>query len=499
MQFHHDNPDLIWINPGSPCDGHGSFEQPYSSIEEGLKRIRPGQALILFPGNYVSDLTIQVSGTARRPIHICAAPGATVTISSACWFFYDTSDLVVSGLTFTDAQSGAISVIGRCSRNRFDDLRFINCGVHKEAACALYFGGAGGCCNIVENCSFEHAPREKYGGITPNNASIGLMIAQGDAATGSPIVNSLVRRNRFVNYGYGILVGGEESGAVRCGHIIEYNTVQNCSHGGILIKSGDTLARGNVVEGCPGDALSVQSELDCTVEGNRIIDCLRGIVVRGRGHTVADNCLVRCGGGAIRVDGASAPHCGASSNCFIERNTFVNCSSPSDGDDPPVAGILIDAGTTGIVERNLIYGAGKPYAVVQASRPARRRGGRTSRGEDTRFVIRDNAADGGCSLLDGVETIAVKFADPARDDYRNGCGSGASGWVLAPQGFDPAVDETPGSIDYREASILEDDNGEFIIPGENEECRGNLFGHFFAGAAEDDEGMSTDYFSENEA
>ena len=82
MQFHYDNSNLIWINPDSRDGGHGSYEQPYSSIEEGLERIKPGQALILFPGDYSSDLTIQVSGTARRPIHICPAPGAAVTITS---------------------------------------------------------------------------------------------------------------------------------------------------------------------------------------------------------------------------------------------------------------------------------------------------------------------------------------------------------------------------------------------------------------------------------
>ncbi|MBN1575968.1 MAG: right-handed parallel beta-helix repeat-containing protein [Chitinispirillaceae bacterium] len=492
MQLHHDNPDLIWINPTAADEGHGSFEQPYSSIEKGLERVKPGQALVLSAGDYASDCNIQVSGTARRPIHILAAPDAAVTITSACWYFYDASDLVVSGLTFADAPYGAVSVIGKCSRNRFDALRFINCGVRKEAACALYIGGAGGCCNIVENCSFEHAPREEHEAIAPKNASIGLMIAQGDAASGNPIVNSLIRHNRFVNYGYGILIGGEESGAVRCGHIVEYNTVRNCSHGGILIKSGDTLARGNVVEGCPCDALSVQSELDCTVEGNRIIDCLRGIAVHGRGHTVADNCLVRCGGGAIRVGGAS-------SNCFIERNTFVNCSSPSGGDDPPVAGILIDPGTTGIVERNLVYGTGKPYAIVQALQQAHGGSGKASRAPATRFVIRDNGVAGGCSLLDGVGAVAVTFADPDGDDYNNGCGSGASGWVLTPQGFDPDVDETPGDIDYREASILEDETGELIVPGDEEGGRGNLFGNFFAEAGDDDDGVSADFFHGSEA
>ena len=76
-------------------------------------------------------------------------------IQGACWFFYDICDLIVSGFTFRDAPHGAVSVMGACLRNRFADLLFINCGTRESASCTLFFGGAGGSCNVVENCLFE--------------------------------------------------------------------------------------------------------------------------------------------------------------------------------------------------------------------------------------------------------------------------------------------------------------------------------------------------------
>ena len=87
MRFSQDDPDLIYINPNAADGGRGSLEQPYSTIEEGLARVKPGQTILLSAGEYTGDLNIQVSGTARNPLRIIAEPGNAVTIRSACWFF----------------------------------------------------------------------------------------------------------------------------------------------------------------------------------------------------------------------------------------------------------------------------------------------------------------------------------------------------------------------------------------------------------------------------
>ncbi len=481
MNIERDDPNIIVINPDAAPGGCGTFEEPFSTIEEGLRRVAPGQTILLCGGDYAGDLNIEVSGTARRPIRIIAEPGAKVIVRGGCWFFYDTEDLIVSGLTFIDAPYGAISVIGECSRNIFDSLRFINCGLHKGASCTLYIGGSGGACNIIENCVFEHAPVSAGRQPVADEASVGLMVAQGDISAGRPIVKTLLRRNRFVNYSYGIIIGGDESKSVRCGHIVEYNTISNCTNEGILIKSGDTMVRGNIIEKSDCNALLLLSELDCTVERNRIVDCRCGIVAAGSGHTISDNCLIRCSGGAIRVGRQPQTQGRAATNCFIERNTFINCGSALSKDDSvSVAGVMIDHGASGILEKNLIFGKGKPYAVVQESVCSSGETDLSGNSGITRFVIRDNAASGGCETMDGIRLMPVEFADIAADDYSNDCGVGASGWVLRPEGFDPLIDEEEDSAGYREAGVLEDEEGNLLIPDEETDCAG-LLGSFFAG------------------
>lgn len=476
MEFHHDDPDLIWINPAFEDEGRGSFEEPFCEVERALANIGPGRTIVLQAGEYGSDLNIQVSGNVRNPIRIAAESEGAAIVKSACWFFYDTSDLIVSGIKFTEAPNGAITLIGACSRNRFDNISFINCGVRKSAACTFYIGGAGGGCNVIENCSFEHDPGSRDTKLTARTASIGLMVSQGDTASGDPLVNNIIRRNRFSGYGFGILVGGDDSKNVHCGHVVEYNIVRNCSHEGIFIKSADTTVRGNVIEHCSGNALSLGSELDCNVVANRISDCINGIVVHGKGHTISGNCLIRCAGGGVRV-GRADPAAGAAAlNCFVESNTFIDCGTPSAEGGSRIAGVIIDSGTSGIMQHNLIWGEGRPYGVVQKP------GLCNDEGESavTQFVIKDNGAAGSCSLLDGVGYVETGFDDAAGDNYGNSCGFGAQGWVLLPGGFDPDIDEVHSGGDYRESSIVEDDEGNPIIPDGEPAGRGNLFGNFFA-------------------
>jgi hypothetical protein len=474
MHFDHDDPEVIWIDPQSAPGGRGSHELPYSMIEEGLARIQPGQSMVLRAGIYSGDCNIQTSGSARRPIRIAADENAKVVVKEACWYFYDTSDLIVSGITFADAPHGAISVVGACSRNRFEHLRFINCGTKKETACTLYLGGAGGECNVVAHCSFEHAPHPEGEKVTTANASVGLMIAQGNADRDALIVNNLIRRNRFVNYGYGILAGGEEVLSLRCGHIIEYNTFQNCMHEALVIRSGDTQVRGNKIEQCGGCAIAVKSELECIIENNRIADAGCGIHISGEGHTVAGNCMIRCGSGAVHV-GVQEEECGGPvKNCFIENNTFIDCTTSFPDTDEKVAGVVIDAGSTGLMQRNLMYGTGKPYVIMHAQNILSEE---SDEAAATRFIIKDNGAAGGCSLTRGVGNVTVIFTDGDAGNYENGSGFGADGWVLTPQGFDPDADTAEEAQDYREASVLEDENGTIIIPGEeNDE---GVFERFF--------------------
>jgi threonine dehydrogenase-like Zn-dependent dehydrogenase len=108
------------------------LENPFGSINEALQVTKPGNTIVLKNGIYRENQTIEISGTPQKPIRIVSDDNATVIIEESCWFFYDTSDLIITDLIFKNSPFGAISVIGICKRNRFDSLQFINCGSKKK-------------------------------------------------------------------------------------------------------------------------------------------------------------------------------------------------------------------------------------------------------------------------------------------------------------------------------------------------------------------------------
>ncbi len=435
--FDKNGPFILWISPSANGSGDGTFENPFGAVERALAMVKPGATIMLKGGVYRRDMTFDISGTPHQPIRIVAEQDADVEILNACWFFYDVSDLIVSNLTFRDAPSGAVSVIGACSRNRFDSLRFVDCGARAKESCTFFFGGSGGSCNVVENCRFERAAAV--------GRAAGLMVSEGDSDGGAPLTNHVFRKNCFVNYDYGILAGTGDAPAGQYGHIIEYNTLEQCRAGGILVKCGDTLVRGNRVERCPDSSISIGAGKGSVVESNRILDCARGIAVRGDGHSITNNCIVRCGSEAVRVYGAAF-------NVLVENNTCIDCGTPEgNGAAERVAGIRIDEGSTSVVRQNLFYGEGKPVAYDGA--PAQPEGKKT-------LLIKDNVAAGRCKAMDGVAAAEAAFKNSDVGDFTNDSGYGAGGWVLTPDTFDPQVDEADTKYCESQGAFEDPDDGE---------------------------------------
>jgi len=488
--FDQDDPEILWVNADAPDAGcSGAYDNPFSTLETALDRVHPGQTIVLMRGEYVGDCNIQKSGTISNPIKIYVEEPGSVIISRASWFFYDTSDLIVSGFSFVNSPAGALSLIGACSRNRFDQLRFIDCGNRGETACTFYMGGAGGGCNIVEECTFENSIAPHVAG---KKATVALMVAHGDLENSRLITDNIIRRNTVTNYDYGIIAGSDGAQAARCGNVIEYNTLTNCSKEGILVKTGDTTVKGNKLSSCPMHAISIQSDLDCTIEDNRIEQAGTGIQIFGSGHTVTNNCLVACTATGIILRGVTDADTKPAKNCFVEHNTFVNCSGKAAGE---VAGIIIDTGTTGIFQHNLIAGHGKPYAIHQA---AGAHSTPDTAPTPTHFIVKDNSVMAGCEPLEGTKTIDVPFSNADKGDYTIEGAVGASGWVVTPEGFDPHIDDYAGDTSnfhhQIRVDIDEDDNsdtdydaleGEILSP--DEATPENPFGTFYDERIADDD------------
>jgi hypothetical protein len=463
QKFDRENPDIVWVSPDYMEEEYGTWDQPYSSVDSALEHLEPGKTLVLKQGIYDGDVTIQVSGTARKPIRIVADDNADVQITGGCWFLYDTSDLIISNLTFKGSPHGALSVIGKCNRNRFEQLRFIGCGTAGKASCTMYFGGSGGSNNIVEHCTFESDDS-----LLQKSASesIALMISEGDLDGGEPVRNHIVRKNSFSKYGYGVLVGSSNTSDNQYGHVIEYNRIDGCTRDGIYVKCGDTQVRGNCVENCPGNSISLLAGCSSVVESNRIVDCKNGIRVNGAGHTLSNNCIVRTDAAAVTVCSANG-ELEAASNLFIESNTFVDCGTAREAASSGCSGIRVEPGSSCIIRNNLVYGTGTPLQMVKPADSSSETDGSVDKAQLAQVIVNENAVSTENRCQNGFEVISVAFPDGS-GSYENTTGFGAQGWVLTPQTFDPKVDETDEDCDYIDGSIIEDDDGELVIPGEEE-------------------------------
>jgi hypothetical protein len=345
-------------------------------------------------------------------------------------------------LVFRDSPGIALSVVGKCLRNRFEFLSFVNCGTAVKESCTLFLGGSGQACNVVESCCFERPADAPPSDGPSRNISIGLLISEGDYQEGEANCDCIITKNRFVNYGYGILVGSQDSTTGEYGHQVTYNTLDNCSTEGIMVKCGDTLVKGNKVMNCARHAISVVAGKSSIVEENRIIKCGSGIRVAGKGHTVANNCIARCQKEAMSVLSDMPPGASPASNILIERNTCVNWGGGSDLREKQ-SGILIGPGASCVVRKNLFHGPGKPYGISDEG--PHKSGNRPSIGGAPSRLIADNISSGECEIADGCAGIEVSFASASHDNYENASGFGAQGWWLKHGPIDikehPAEDE----------------------------------------------------------
>jgi hypothetical protein len=427
-----DDPGFIWVSPHAQTSGDGTFENPFGSIESSLSKVEPGQTIVLMDGSYKGDVTVQASGSIDKPVRITAAEGANAVVLESCWYFYDVSDMIVSGITFQDSPLGSIAVMGNCQRNRFEHLTFLNCCKSRKASCSLFFGGSGAAFNIVEQCAFERHLTPS-GGKSPEELTVGLMISEGDAQGGPPIIDHVIRKNRFQNYDYGVLVGSDDATAHEYGHQIEYNLIDNCAAEGIMVKCGDTLVRGNTIRSCPKNSISVVTGQTSIVEDNRILDCGLGIRVAGKGHTVSNNCIVRCAEEAIRIMDKNGKTGQETLNVLVENNT---CVAWSQGRTPGrFPGVSIGSHVCAIVQKNLFLGPGKPYDVTHDPDAGDRKR------RSCNCILDNYSAAHSCEPSSAVSCGTVIFAGIALDNYDNGTGYGAQGWMVRPEPFDPDQDQ----------------------------------------------------------
>ncbi len=435
--YSRDNPDVLWVRSGAGSEGRGSFDEPFGRISTALERVKPGETIVLQSGIYTGNVTIQVSGAKDRPIRIVGENGTPARITGAAWFFYDVSDLIVEDLTFDECPMGAVSVIGACSRNIFNRLNFRNCGGAAEG-CSLYIGGAGASCNVVENCSFDRSERSRKVGDASAGPVIALMISEGDTANHDALnTDHVFRGNTISHYDYGIAVGGGNMGNALFGHIIEKNRILNCSRSGVRVRCGDTTVRENRIEDCSGKGVEICAGNSSSMRDNRIERCAAGISVTGSGHTVRNNCILDFSLNGIHLareimEEESDRDSSRDSCTLVEENTLVVHAGSKEQNQTPVP-FRLDAGTMGVVRKNLVHGSTPPYLRV-----------RSDNGKRDDRIIDDNVSTGECKDYPGFRRINVEFSNPECGDFSNAVGYGAAGRLVSLKEETPVVDEDAG-------------------------------------------------------
>jgi len=69
---------LWFVRPDAPLGGDGSRSRPYRGIQAGLDRARPGDTVVITPGNYVGPVHTVRDGTAGAPITLRGERGAVL-------------------------------------------------------------------------------------------------------------------------------------------------------------------------------------------------------------------------------------------------------------------------------------------------------------------------------------------------------------------------------------------------------------------------------------
>jgi hypothetical protein len=431
-----DDPRTLWVAPAGAGKGTGTIDDPFVHLARAVEKVLPGYTIMLKSGEYHGDLTIQRSGLIDMPIRILPEPGGVVTIIGSGWYLYDASDMIIEGICFRDAPLSALSVIGACERNRFANLRFVNCGGSEEKACSLFFGGDGALCNLVESCTFEAPSRTS----SHTALSIGLMISEGDIADrGSLNKDHIFRNNTFVNFGCAIVIGSRGRNSEQFGHRVENNEIRNSWGDGIRIRCGDTLVQGNIISHTGKNAIALTAGSSSMIVGNRIEDSLTGIRVLGPGHTIQNNCIIGCSREAVHIAAADDETEETAANILVEQNSCIDCGGGDGLAAAAVSGVRCDLKTTAVIQRNLFSGPGLPYEAEAA--PGAKARGRTAKKARTITLAEHNIALNGCSSVKGCDPAEVGFISADRGNFETESEFGAHGWFVSGSAIPPESGE----------------------------------------------------------
>lgn len=293
---------VLHVAPGGSDEGSGSRSRPFRTIQHALDQLRPGDSVVVAPGTYPDDLTLERSGTSAAPVTLTSGGGERPVVTGR--LKVTASNVVVSGLVFQ----------GRTAANPDDVAVYLSGGssvsldgneIRDAAQSGVFVGEAATGVRITRNWIHDNGKTVLDHGIYFENGSggvIGSNLIERSFGYGIQLYPNaddvLVTQNTIVRNGRsGVIVGGEERTADR--NRIVNNIVALNREQGIRTFWGGPTGTGNVAErnlvwrnGQDGVGDTDGLALLATIEANPLfVDAARGDYSLGAASPALDQAL----------------------------------------------------------------------------------------------------------------------------------------------------------------------------------------------------------------
>ena len=242
---------VLYVAPGGSDEATGSRGRPFRTIQRAADELEPGDSVVVAPGTYPDDLTLERSGTSAAPVTLTSRGGERPVLTGR--LKVTASNVVVSGLVFQ----------GRTAANPEDVAVYVSGGhsvvldgneVRDAAQSGVFVGEGATGVRITRNWIHDNGKTVLDHGIYFENGSdavIASNLIERSFGYGIQLYPNaddvLVTQNTIVKNGRsGVIVGGEERTADR--NRIVNNIVALNREQGIRSFWGGPLGTGNVAE-----------------------------------------------------------------------------------------------------------------------------------------------------------------------------------------------------------------------------------------------------------
>jgi poly(beta-D-mannuronate) lyase len=264
-----------------------------ASLAQAIKQARPGDTIVMADGPWRdARIVFEAQGEPGRPITLRAATPGKVVLCGASRLLLAGSDLVVSGLLFTDGavESGSVIEFRRNSTTHASRCRLTECAIvdysPPDIKADTKWVSLYGQSNRVDHCYFA--------GKTNNGTTLVVWVAdQPDQHTID--FNHFGPRPRLgFNGGETIRVGTSEVSMNVSRTLVENNLFEKCDGEieAISNKSCENVYRNNTFLSCAA-TLCLRHGNRCLVEGNFFVGNRApgsgGVRIIGEGHRVVNN------------------------------------------------------------------------------------------------------------------------------------------------------------------------------------------------------------------